>query len=111
MPFSKFGLYSSILRAVEAKGYAEPTPVQLETIPAVLAGRDVIASAQTGTGKTGAFGIPLVNRLLGNPRGSALVLLPTRELAMQVEESLKLMLGKASPIKTALLIGGDSMPQ
>ena len=91
MPFSKFGLYSSILRAVEAKGYAEPTPVQVETIPAVLAGRDVIASAQTGTGKTAAFALPIINRLGPHRAGGArvLVLEPTRELAQQVATAFR----------------------
>ena len=91
MPFSKFGLYSSILRAVQAKGYAEPTPVQVETIPAVLTGRDVIASAQTGTGKTAAFALPIINRLGPHRAGGArvLVLEPTRELAQQVADAFR----------------------
>ncbi|MFT3828271.1 MAG: DEAD/DEAH box helicase [Opitutaceae bacterium] len=91
MPFSRFGLYSSILRAVQAKGYPEPTPVQVETIPAVLSGRDVIASAQTGTGKTAAFALPIINRLGPHRGGGArvLVLEPTRELAAQVAEAFR----------------------
>ncbi|HLP02334.1 MAG TPA: DEAD/DEAH box helicase [Opitutaceae bacterium] len=91
MPFSRFGLFSSILRAVQAKGYAEPTPVQVETIPAVLSGRDVIASAQTGTGKTAAFALPIINRLGPHRAGGArvLVLEPTRELAAQVADAFR----------------------
>ena len=86
MPFSRFGLFSSIVRAIEAKGYTEPTPVQVETIPAVLAGRDVIVSAQTGTGKTAAFALPIINRLGPHRPGGVRVLViePTRELAAQV---------------------------
>ncbi len=91
MPFSRFGLYSSILRAVVAKGYAEPTPVQVETIPAVLTGRDVVACAQTGTGKTAAFALPIINRLGPHRAGGArvLVLEPTRELAQQVADAFR----------------------
>jgi ATP-dependent RNA helicase RhlE len=91
MPFSRFGLYSSILRAVEAKGYTEPTPVQVETIPAVLSGRDVVACAQTGTGKTAAFALPIINRLGPHRQGGArvLVLEPTRELAQQVADAFR----------------------
>ena len=91
MPFSRFGLYSSILRAVQAKGYTAPTPVQVETIPAVLTGRDVIASAQTGTGKTAAFALPIINRLGPHRGGGArvLVLEPTRELAQQVADAFR----------------------
>lgn len=91
MPFSRFGLFSSILRAVQAKGYPAPTPVQVETIPAVLSGRDVIASAQTGTGKTAAFALPIINRLGPHRSGGArvLVLEPTRELAQQVADAFR----------------------
>ena len=91
MPFSRFGLFSSIVRAIEAKGYTAPTPVQVETIPAVLAGRDVVVSAQTGTGKTAAFALPIINRLGPHRPGGVrvLVLEPTRELAAQVEASFR----------------------
>jgi superfamily II DNA/RNA helicase len=74
-----------------------------------MKGKDILGSAQTGTGKTAAFGIPLIARLMSNPKGSALVMTPTRELATQVLTQLRLMLGKSRDIKTALLIGGDSM--
>jgi ATP-dependent RNA helicase RhlE len=86
MPFSRFGLFSSITRAIQAKGYTEPTPVQVETIPAVLTGRDVVVSAQTGTGKTAAFALPIINRLGPHRPGGVRVLViePTRELAAQV---------------------------
>jgi superfamily II DNA/RNA helicase len=89
--------------------FSQPTPIQVEAIPPALEGKDILGSAQTGTGKTAAFGIPLIARLLANPQGLALVMTPTRELATQVLSQLRLMLGKSRNIKTALLIGGDSM--
>ncbi len=109
MPFSRFGLYSSILRAVQAKGYVEPTPVQVETIPAVLTGRDVIASAQTGTGKTAAFALPIINRLGPHRAGGArvLVLEPTRELAAQVAEAFR-EFAQFTDLRVGLIQGGVS---
>ena len=107
MPFNKLGLYSSIVRAVTAKGYGEPTPIQQQAIPVVLSGRDLIASAQTGTGKTAAFALPILNRLgphkLPSPR--VLVLEPTRELAAQVDEAFR-EFGQFTDLKTALIHGG-----
>ena len=107
MPFSQFGFYPNILRAVQAKGYGAPTPIQLQAIPAVLTGRDLIAAAQTGTGKTAAFALPILNRLgphqsLG-PR--VLVLEPTRELAAQVDEAFR-EFGQFSGLHVTLLHGG-----
>jgi ATP-dependent RNA helicase RhlE len=89
MTFDSLGLGPEILRAIEERGYTEPTPVQLEAIPLGLAGRDVVGSAQTGTGKTAAFLLPIIQRLKDSEGGSirALVLVPTRELAEQVLES------------------------
>ena len=99
MSFSMLGLTPDLLRAVAAQGYTEPTPVQREAIPLVLAGRDVLAGAQTGTGKTAAFVLPILQRLAAAPsRGHGrdgrlpirvLILTPTRELAIQVEESVR----------------------
>ncbi len=89
--------------------FNEPTPIQREAIPLALAGKDILGTAQTGTGKTGAFGIPLTVHLITNPDGSALVMTPTRELAIQVMSQLQAMLGKRSKIRSALLIGGESM--
>ena len=107
MPFAKLGLHSSIVRAVAAKGYTTPSPIQEQAIPVVLTGRDLIASAQTGTGKTAAFALPILNRL--GPHQSTgprvLVLEPTRELAAQVDESFA-EFGKFTDIKRALLHGG-----
>jgi ATP-dependent RNA helicase RhlE len=86
--FEALGLAPAVLDAVREAGYEEPTPIQREAIPLVLRGRDVMGLAQTGTGKTAAFTLPLITRLLGGPRRTrALVLTPTRELAMQVEAS------------------------
>src|SRR5439155_806956 len=88
-PFDQFGLEPVLLRAVYALGYEAPTPIQKEAIPAVLAGRDVIGTAQTGSGKTAAFLLPILQRLLKQPPGRtrALVLSPTRELAAQIAVS------------------------
>ena len=86
--FAGLGLASPLLDAVRDAGYAEPSPIQRDAIPLVLKGRDVMGLAQTGTGKTAAFTLPLIHRLLGGPRRTrALILTPTRELAMQVEAS------------------------
>ncbi len=103
------GLPEALTHTLQHMQFNKPTPIQIEAIPLALQGKDILGSAQTGTGKTGAFGIPLVARLLSNPRGSALVMTPTRELATQVMSQLQTMLGKESQIKSALLIGGDSM--
>jgi ATP-dependent RNA helicase RhlE len=110
MPFSKLGLYSSLVRGAQALGYTEPTPIQAQAIPAVLSGRDLIASAQTGTGKTAAFALPILNRL-GPHRASGprvLVLEPTRELAAQVDDSFH-ALGKFTDFKSIVLHGGVTL--
>jgi ATP-dependent RNA helicase RhlE len=107
MPFSQLGLHSSLVRGAQAMGYADPTPIQLRAIPIVLSGRDLIASAQTGTGKTAAFALPVLNRLgphkVGSPR--VLVLEPTRELAAQVETSFR-DLGRFTDLRATVLHGG-----
>ena len=107
--FQEMGLPDQILQTLKDMQFSEPTPIQIEAIPLAIQGKDILGSAQTGTGKTAAFGIPLIARLLANPQGTALVMTPTRELATQVLSQLRLMLGKSTNIKTALLIGGDSM--
>ena len=90
MAFNKLGLSHSMLEGVKAMGYVEPTPIQLRTIPLILAGRDVIGSAQTGTGKTAAFALPILSRLDHHePRPRVLILEPTRELAAQVETAVR----------------------
>ncbi|MGH8427321.1 MAG: DEAD/DEAH box helicase [Gammaproteobacteria bacterium] len=113
MSFDHLGLSAAVLRAVAEKGYAEPTPVQQHAIPVVLAGRDLMAGAQTGTGKTAGFALPILHRLNENPvRGTrrirCLVLTPTRELAAQVEESFH-DYGKYLPLKSTVVFGGVSI--
>ncbi len=109
--FSDAALPQALLQSLARMNFTTPTPIQCEAIPLALEGKDILGSAQTGTGKTGAFGIPLVARLLSQPTGTALVLTPTRELAVQVLDALRQMLGASSPIHTALLIGGEPMPK
>ena len=109
--FKLLGLPEALNQALHHMQFSKPTPIQAKTIPSALEGRDILGSAQTGTGKTAAFGIPLVARLLSDQRGLALVMTPTRELATQVMSQLQAMLGIKSQIKTALLIGGESMPK
>src|SRR5258708_29925181 len=87
--FDSLGLPTSLIQTLKELGYEAPTPMQAKTIPALLAGRDLIGQAQTGTGKTAAFSLPLLARLdLANKKTQALILAPTRELAMQVSEAL-----------------------
>jgi superfamily II DNA/RNA helicase len=109
--FDALGLPEPLRHTLAHMKFDTPTPIQAQAIPPALEGKDILGSAQTGTGKTGAFGIPLVTQLLTTPRGGALVMTPTRELATQVMTALQAFLGKRSPIKTALLIGGESMPK
>lgn len=112
MSFEKLGLSSEILRAVGDQGYTTPTPVQAQSIPVVLEGHDVLAGAQTGTGKTAGFTLPMLNIMQKShpERGRkkiirALVLTPTRELAAQVEESISTY-GKYTPIRSTVVFGG-----
>ncbi len=110
--FTNTGLSEPILRAVLEKGYTHPTPIQAQAIPVVLAGRDVLAVAQTGTGKTASFTLPMLDILSGSrararmPR--SLILEPTRELALQVAENF-VQYGKYTKLTHALLIGGESL--
>lgn len=114
MQFSDLGLAPELLRAIEDQGYTEPTPVQRKAIPPILLGRDVMAAAQTGTGKTASFTLPMLQRLKGYASSSvsparhpvrALILAPTRELAAQVEASVKTY-GKHLPLRVASVYGG-----
>ncbi len=107
MSFDTFGLHTALVRATHAMGYTEPTPIQQAVIPAILAGRDLIGCAQTGTGKTAAYLLPLLHRLLhDNTRGPrALVVLPTRELAMQVDAHRQ-ELACDSPLRGIAIYGG-----
>ena len=95
MNFDDLGLMPSLLKAVKEKGYEVPSPIQEKAIPLILKGKDILASAQTGTGKTAAFTLPLLQRLFTNePKGKrnirALILTPTRELAIQIAESFRI---------------------
>src|SRR5512139_1528666 len=104
--FTPFGLSHAVLQGVKAMGYVEPTPIQLRTIPLILEGKDVIGSAQTGTGKTAAFGLPILSKLAHhNPRPRLLVLEPTRELAAQVETAVR-DFARFTDLKIAVVFGG-----
>jgi ATP-dependent RNA helicase RhlE len=115
MPFSALGLSPSLCTPLNRLGYTAPTPIQLRAIPVVLSGRDLLARAQTGTGKTAAFGLPMVDRLfLRNPRPGqspkprGLVLVPTRELALQVHKSLATY-GIPANLRATVVLGGVAM--
>src|SRR5262249_9772131 len=110
MPFKALGLHASLVQATREMRYVEPTPIQAEAIPAILAGRDMIARAQTGTGKTAAFLLPILHQLRDLPRATtqALVITPTRELAQQIDD-VCLGLAYHTPIRVGLLVGGAAM--
>jgi ATP-dependent RNA helicase RhlE len=117
MKFTELGLVPEILRAIADQGYEIPTPIQAKAIPIVLGGRDLMACAQTGTGKTAGFTLPILNRLISSPRSAAatgprkiraLILTPTRELAAQVEESVRTY-GAHLPLKSLVMFGGVGM--
>src|SRR5678815_1537198 len=105
MSFQDFGLLDAVVRGVQAMGYSEPTPIQLRAIPAILNGRDVMGSAQTGTGKTAAFGLPLLTMLEKHGAMRVLILEPTRELAAQVETAFR-DFARFMDIKIGLVHGG-----
>ena len=110
MDFSSFGLYANVLRGVQDLKYTEPTEIQKEAIPAGMAGRDVLACASTGSGKTAAFLLPILNRLQGKPRGvtRALIVTPTRELAQQIHDMLH-ALARNTANRGAAIYGGVGM--
>src|SRR5512140_1308139 len=110
MPFSSFGLHPDLLRGVKELGFTRPTPIQNDAIPPAVAGRDLLACAMTGSGKTAAFVLPILNRLYAKPRGKtrALVLTPTRELAAQIDEHLR-ELAVHTPLSGAAVFGGVGM--
>lgn len=110
MSFTALGLMEPLVRATTEQGYLEPTPIQKQAIPAILNGRDVLASAQTGTGKTASFVLPILQRLQDRPRApnnrvKALILTPTRELAGQVHESIQ-QYGRHLGVRSAVVFGG-----
>jgi ATP-dependent RNA helicase RhlE len=115
MSFNSLGLSESLLKAVTEQGYTSPTPIQTKAIPVILAGKDIVAGAQTGTGKTAGFSLPLLQRLMENADNNvrpknvrALVLVPTRELAAQVFESVATY-GKHLPLQAQVIVGGASI--
>ena len=110
MTFNELRLAEPLVRAVTDHGYVVPTPIQTQAIPAALAGRDVLGCAQTGTGKTAAFCLPILHRLAGHAQGRsprALILCPTRELAAQIHESIR-SYGVHAPLRCAVVVGGVS---
>ena len=118
MTFNDLKLYNNIQQALEEEGYANPTPIQEQAIPEILLGQDLVACAQTGTGKTGAFAIPILNlihRIVGSAKKAkhirTLVVTPTRELAIQIDESFKTY-GKYTNVKSLVIFGGvNQVPQ
>ena len=104
--FKDFGLPNVLEQSLERMKITEPTPIQSQAIPLALQGKDILASAQTGTGKTIAYLLPVITNLLNTARGSALILAPTRKLADQIKNALQQLLGRASQSDIALLIGG-----
>ena len=110
MSFPSFGLHPDLLRGVQEMGFTSPTPIQLQAIPPAVEGRDLLACAMTGSGKTAAFVLPIVQRLIGKPRGvtRALILTPTRELAAQIEEHLR-GIAEHTPVTGAAVFGGVGM--
>jgi ATP-dependent RNA helicase RhlE len=110
MSFTSFDLHPHLLRALDELSFAVPTPIQKEAIPPVMGGRDVLASAMTGSGKTAAFLLPILHRAIGRPRGTtrALILAPTRELAAQIDEHRR-QLARHAGIAGAAIFGGVGM--
>ncbi len=108
--FEQLGLRSSVLKGLQAAGFQHPTDIQAKLIPVALTGKDVIGQAKTGTGKTAAFGLPILSLADKSIPMQALILVPTRELASQVASELE-ALGQFTPIRTACIIGGESMRQ
>jgi len=104
--FNDLGIEKNILAVLAQKGFKSPTPIQHQVIPGALDGKDVVGIAQTGTGKTLAFGIPMIQRIIPHKK-QGLVLVPTRELALQVEESIR-DIGGSLGLRTAVVIGGIS---
>jgi ATP-dependent RNA helicase DeaD len=105
--FQSIGVPDFLSLSLKRMSFDKPTPIQAKVIPIALEGRDIIGSAETGTGKTGAFGIPIINQLIANADESALIITPTRELAAQAMNQLKNIISDISKIESALLIGGS----
>jgi ATP-dependent RNA helicase RhlE len=110
MTFGGLGIAPKLLDVISRSGFKTPTSIQHKAIPAAVEGKDIIGIAQTGTGKTLAFGIPLIQKILREGKGKGLIILPTRELALQVSESLQ-KIGRSFGLKTSVLIGGSPIRQ
>ncbi|WKZ27736.1 MAG: DEAD/DEAH box helicase [Candidatus Dojkabacteria bacterium] len=108
MTYSEFELLSQVQANIDARGYIHPTKIQSQVIPSALEGKDILAMARTGSGKTAAFLIPMVNKLIQNPGQRCLIILPTRELAQQTDAELKTFV-KVTQIRSAVVIGGTNM--
>src|SRR5258705_2327623 len=110
MPFARLGLHADLLKGIRELGFTRPTPIQDQAIPPALEGRDLLACAMTGSGKTAAFLLPILHKLIDRPRGTtrALVITPTRELAAQILEDLN-DLATHTPITAAAVFGGVGM--
>jgi ATP-dependent RNA helicase DeaD len=109
--FHQLDLPRVLLETLDRINFKTPTEIQKQAIPPALLGKDILGSAQTGTGKTAAFSIPLIVKLMTSPKSAAIIMAPTRELAVQVSKTIETFLGKKSPIRMALLIGGEPMPK
>jgi ATP-dependent RNA helicase DeaD len=107
--FESFEIPSFLRNSLKDMGISTPTPIQVASIPFALEGRDILASAETGSGKTIAYSLPIISHLTSNPHSSALILAPTRELVIQVKNNLKQLLGTPSSLNIAMLIGGEDM--
>ena len=107
--FQKYNLSKDILNTLNGMNFKIPTPIQEKAIPLILLGNDILGSAQTGTGKTAAFCIPMIEILMKSNKGSALILTPTRELAKQISDVIKILIGHKRELKSVSLIGGESM--
>src|SRR5436305_679502 len=110
MTFTNFGLHPDLLRGIKELGFTRPTPIQNDAIPPAMAGKDLLAAAATGSGKTAAFVLPILHRLMGKKRGTtrALIVTPTRELAAQIDEHLR-DLAVHTPMSGAAIFGGVGM--
>src|SRR5436190_14030893 len=106
--FDELGLSAQLVDALENAGIITPTEIQTKTVPLALAGRNIVASAETGSGKTLAFLLPIIQRLGGRGKTRALVLAPTRELAIQIEANAKAY-GRATGLRTVAVVGGESL--
>ena len=109
MHFNEFPLPEAIQHKLEALNFKTPTAIQQKAIPVALDGKDILGSAQTGTGKTAAFSIPLLTKIMNNAEVCGLIVTPTRELAMQVDAQIRMLLSLKSKIRSVVLIGGASM--